>query len=164
MRRLPVLAALAVASAAGAETPDAPLGAGDPLPTLELEDQHGEAGRLDASAALVLFSRDMEGGGVIKEALARDGAAFLERNGGVYVADVSRMPGIVRSLMAKPAMRRRPYRMLLDEDGGPTAAFPTRSGHATLLFVDAGQIARVEFVASPAALRAAVESEPEAED
>ncbi len=133
---------------------------GSVLPALELPDQHGELHALDASLRLVLFSRDMDGGGVIREALREDGAALLERERAAYVADVSRMPGLVRRLIAKPRMRKRPYRMLLDEAGEATADFPSDAGRPTLLFLDALRVVRIEKPATAAELRAALEDPP----
>ncbi len=138
-----------LAPAAGAE----PYGVGDVLPALSLEDQHGEAHTLDASVRVVLFSRDMDGGKVIQAALADNGAALLERHAGAYLADVSRMPGLVRRLIAKPRMRKRPYLMWLDEEGEATADFPSREGLPTLLFLEDLRVLRVEHPETPEALR-----------
>jgi len=145
--------ALGVAAPAGGE----PYIVGSVLPALSLEDQHGETRTLDASLRVVLFSRDMDGGGVVKQALADDGPDFLERNGATYVADVSAMPGLVLRLMARPAMRRRPYPMLLDEQGDATADFPSQKGKATLLFLERSKVVGVATVGTPDELREALE-------
>lgn len=138
-----------LAPAAAAE----PYGVGDVLPELSLEDQYGQTHALDASVRVVLFSRDMDGGKVIQAALAEDGAALLERYAGAYVADVSRMPGLVRRLIAKPRMRKRPYLMWLDEKGDATADFPSREGLPTLLFLQDLRVLRIEHPETPEALR-----------
>ena len=138
-----LLTVLAAAGAAAAEAADAAHGVDSVLPGFSLPDQHGEVRSLDGKVKLLLFSRDMEGGKLIQQALERADAAFLSDRGAVYVSDVSRMPAFVRRFIAKPRMRRRPYPMLLDEDGAATARFPSREGHATLLFLDALRITRV---------------------
>lgn len=139
----------------------APAAAGGPtlvpaqLAPFSLPDQHGETRAVDASVRLVVLSRDMDGGSVVREALAKQGggaAAFLAAHGAVYVADVSRMPGLVRSLIALPRMRSRPYPVLLDEDGKATAALPSEEGRATVLWLDALHPQRVDFAATPEAL------------
>jgi hypothetical protein len=137
-----------IATAAGAE----PYQVGSVLPPLELPDPHGEAHALDASTRVILFSRDMDGGGVIQDALAADGAALLERQHAVYIADVSRMPGLVRRWIAKPRMRARPYRMLIDEEGEATADFPSLPERPTLLFLESRRVVRIEHPATPAEL------------
>lgn len=156
MRRLLWLAAAClVAGAAAAE----PLGEGDAFPEIALANQHGELRRVDAEVRVVLFSRDMDGGAVVRTALDRD-PALLERHAAVYVSDVSRMPALVRGLIAKPRMRRRPYPVLLDEEGDATAALPSREGRPTVLLLEAGRIRRVAYPETPEALVALLTGVP----
>ena len=67
------------------------------------------------------------------------------------------MPGLVLRLMARPAMRRRPYPMLLDEQGDATANFPSQKGKATLLFVERSKVVRITYIGTADALRGALE-------
>jgi len=157
-RQIPLLlAALLLTASAAAQT----LAVGSAFPALGLEDQHGTRHAIDASVRAVLFSRDMDGGGVIRKALdaplEKDALAFLARHGAVCVADVSRMPGLIRRAIARPRLRRRPYPLLLDEEGPATAALPSAEGKATLIRLDALRIVAVEHYDSPEALRAALE-------
>jgi hypothetical protein len=147
-----LLVLLLVAARAGGE----PLAAGSTLPPLTLPDQHGTAHAIDESVRLVLFTRDMKGGGVVKEALQADGRGFLERHHALYVSDVSRMPGLIRSAIAKPRLRSRGYPILLDEAGTATADLPAAEGKATLLFLEKLRVTRVEQVGSVEELRGAV--------
>lgn len=151
--RVPAIVALLAAGLAAAAAAD-PLGVGAALPELRLPDQHGQERSVPADVRVVLFSRDMKGGGAIRELLAKDGAAFLAQHAAVYVADVSRMPGVIRAAIAKPRMRRRSYPVLLDEAGAATAPLPSASGKATAIFVEQGRITRVEHVDTVEALRA----------
>jgi hypothetical protein len=76
---------------------------------------------------VLLLTRDMDAGGFVREALAEDGAACLDRAGAVYVADVHRVPGVIRRIVAIPRMRTRPYPVLLDtERRRPLASRPAR--------------------------------------
>ena len=137
-----------LAPVAGAE----PYGVGSELPALSLQDQHGDSHTLDGSVRVVLFSRDMDAGKVIQQALSQDGQALLDAHSAVYVADVSRMPGLVRRLIAKPRMRKRPYLMWLDEEGDATADLPSEEGLPTLLLLEDRRILRIEYPATPEAL------------
>jgi hypothetical protein len=147
-----LLVLLLVAARAGAE----PLAVGSTLPPRTLPDQHGTEHAIDESVRLVLFTRDMKGGGVVKEALQADGRSFLERHHALYVSDVSRMPGLIRSAIAKPRLRSRGYPILLDEAGTATADLPAAEGKATLLFLEKLHVTRVEQVGSVEELRGAV--------
>ena len=149
------LLVVALGAAAWATT----LAPGMALPPLTLTDQHDVAATVGAETRVLLFTRDMDAGDVAKEALAEH-AALLEAAHAVYVADISRMPSLVAKLFALPAMRKRPYRMLLDRDGTATADFPARAGEVTLLRLHDGTIERVDYAASAEAVRAALAPAP----
>ncbi len=132
------------------------LGPGTKLPTISLNDQHNEPGQIDTTTSTVLFTRDMDASKVAKEALAENGEQLLDKAGAVYVADIARMPGFVTRFFAVPAMRKRPYRMLLDREGNATTSFPTEEGHVTLIRLEGLTIRRVEHLDSAWALRRAL--------
>jgi hypothetical protein len=104
----------------------------------------------------VLLTRDMDAGGFVRAALAEEGAAKLARAGAVYVADVHRMPAPIRRLFSLPRMRERPYRVLLDTDGEPTAALPSESGKATWIRLDGLRVVELRFLATAADVAAAL--------
>jgi hypothetical protein len=133
-----------------------PLAVGDTLEAIELTDQHGELRRIDASRRAVVFTRDMEAGEVLKQALATDGAALLERSGAAYVADVSGMPALVLRIFALRKLRQRPYPMLLDRDGSKTARLPAQPGKVSVIVLEALQVKAVRFLGSADEVRAAL--------
>ena len=118
------------------------------LAPIALEDQHGEPGGVDAATRGVLLSRDMDGGGLVREALATDGAVQLERAGAVYIADVHAMPSLIRRFVALPRMRERPYRVLLDTEGASTSGLPSEAGKATWLRLEGLRVVEIRFLTS----------------
>jgi hypothetical protein len=140
--------AAAVTGAAASNADTEIVAVGGMLAPIALEDQHGQLGGVDASTRAVLLTRDMDAGSFVREALAMEGAAKLERAGAVYVADVHRMPAPIRRLISLPRMRERPYRVLLDTDGGPTAALPFEDGKVTWLLLSGLRVVEVRFLAS----------------
>ncbi len=128
---------------------------GSRLERVTLADQFDQEWTLDAGVDVVLFARDMAGGGLIKEVLAEHPEA-LAANRGVYVADISGMPGLIARMSAIPKMRERPYPTLLDRDGTATRAFPAKDGQATILRLSALVVSEVRFVDSTEDLRAAL--------
>jgi hypothetical protein len=157
-RRLFVLAvslsALLVANAASAQH----YAVGDAIEPFTLEDQHGESRSVDASVKVILFSRNMEGGDLLKQGLSGVDPGYLKGKQAVYVADISRMPGLIATMFAIPAMRDRPYSMLLDRDGKTTARLPDAKGQATLLFLDRLTVQRIVPVTEAPAVRRELES------
>jgi hypothetical protein len=124
------------------------------MPEIRLMDQHDVEATIGADARFVLVTRDMDSGNLVKEALAENGAATLAAAHAVYVSDISRMPGVVTTLFALPAMRKRSYRVLLDRDGKATADIPNEEGKITALEIADGAIARIHFVTTVEGLRA----------
>lgn len=153
---LSLLAALSLAApAAGAE--ERPWQAGERLVPFELADQHGEAGRVDESVRLLLFTADMDAGDLVKAALEADPALQdLAAHGAVWVSDIHRMPAVITRLFALPSMRRRPYRMLLDRDPGPSVRIPREEGKVSLLVLDGLTLQSVAFADTPGAIAAAL--------
>jgi hypothetical protein len=113
-----------------------PYAVGSTLPAIELPDQHGVARTIDGSVRALVFSRDMKAGDVVKAAVEKAGADLFDRNGAVYVVDVKGMPALIRTLFALPAMRRRPYRLLVDDEGAKTADIPGGATFPTVLVLD----------------------------
>ena len=127
------------------------------VPELELPDQHGESHKLDASVRALVFSRDMTAGQIVKDAVEKAGPTLFERNKSVYVVDLAGMSAFVRRWFALPGLRRKPYRILVDEDGTRTAEFPAVEGRPTVLLLDELRVSRVEQPASADALLAILE-------
>lgn len=163
--RTSTMALLLSAALAGAALAE-PLAPGATMPALTLADQHDQAGSIDRDTRLVLFTSDMDASDHAKEALADEGAARLAAAHAVWVANISRMPGIITRLFALPSLRKRPYRMLLDRDGKATADIPATSGKVTLIHLDDLRIERIDYADSAAgvnaALRAAAAGEAQA--
>jgi hypothetical protein len=149
-----VAACVVLGAAAHAQEPDAPR----TVAAFALEDQHGELRRIDESARGILLSRDMTGGDFVKTALAEDGLHRLETAGVRYVADVSRMPSLIRKTFAEPAMRKRPYPILLDRDGAATKDLPRADERAVLVVLDRLAVVRVDELDSAGAVRAALDA------
>ena len=152
------IALLLVASVALAESDAAkPYEVGSVLPRIELADQHGEARTIDESVRAIVFNRDMKAGDVVRAAVAKTGPDLFDRNSAVYVVDVKGMPSIIRTLFAMPAMRRRPYRMLVDTDGVKTADFPGGATYPTVLVLDKLRVTSLSYPTNAEELIAALQ-------
>ena len=149
-----VLSVLLIAGAAFAQ----PYAVGDAVEPFTLEDQHGKRHTVDESVKVILFSRDMEGGDFLKQGLADVQPDYLTGKQAVYVANISAMPRLVARMFAIPAMRDRPYSMLLDRDGKATERLPGKEGEATLIFLDRLVVQRIVNVAEAPAVRKELES------
>jgi len=61
---------------------------------------------------------------------------------------VKGMPSLIRTLFAMPAMRRRPYRLLVDTEGAKTADFPGGTTYPTVLVLDKLRVTSVAYPTS----------------
>lgn len=151
MRAMVVAMALVLAVSAGAAWNE-----GETIRQFSLQDQHGRPADVDDGVRLLLVSRDMKGGGFVKEALAEVDQAFLDARRAVYVADISGMPAVVSRLFAVPAMRKRGYRVLLDRDGSATRELATPEGKVAIVTLDRLRVVRVAHATSPREVRDAL--------
>ncbi|HVO23493.1 MAG TPA: FAD/FMN-containing dehydrogenase [Candidatus Margulisiibacteriota bacterium] len=152
--RIAALAVLLALSCAAALSTAAPLAVGMRMPSITLADQHGVAGSVRPDTRCIVFSRDMDAAKIVKEALADDAAALIPGAAAVIVSDISGMPSLVTKLFALPALRKRPYSILLDRDGKATADIPAVSGKVTVLYLRGLTVERIEYVDSADTLRA----------
>lgn len=144
---------LATAHVAAAE----PYEVGDAIRAMRLTTQFDEEVEVGAATRLVLITHDMGAGDVAKAVLAAQTADTLAARGAVYVADISRMPGLVSRLIAIPRMRRRSYPVLLDRTGETGRLFPAMAGAVTAVWLENGRITRLEQLVSEEGVRAALE-------
>jgi hypothetical protein len=145
-------------AASGAASSVAPtvLAVGDALPALALRDQHEADVRIDPAIRVLLYTRDMGGGGLVKAALAEGGKDALAVAGAVYVSDVSGMPRLVLRAFALPSLRQRPYPVALDLSGEVTRSLPFAEGKVTVLSLDAGKVVAIVFASTSAEVTAAL--------
>lgn len=154
--RLVAFAVLATFGVAGSAALAATLVVGSDLPAITLTDQHDVKATVGPEVRIVVLTRDMAAGDVVKEGFAGMDQAALDLRGVVYVADIGGMPSLVASMFAIPKMRDRSYRILLDRDGSATRDFPYAEGLPTVLFVESGKVTRIVQPANGEELRHAL--------
>ncbi|MGL5359502.1 MAG: hypothetical protein ACRDBI_07275, partial [Shewanella sp.] len=97
--------------------------AGDALKPIALLDQHDKAVNVTDETRVLLFSRSMKGGDIIKDTLkSLRGEQVPEQI--VYVADISGMPSLFAKFVAVPQMQDLPIAIGLDREGEVSRALP----------------------------------------
>lgn len=149
------LAALGLPSLAVA----APLAVGDTLPQLQFDNQHGKAEAFPGTdTRVVLFSIEKAPSDEINAYLSDIGVEAMRKQGIVFLADISGMPGFVTQSFALPKMRKRPYSILLASKADQAAFMPHQKDAVTVLTVHQGKITHMAFVQNAAGIKAAVGS------
>lgn len=131
---------------------------GERLAPWTLLDQYEKPYSFDDRLQVLLVARSMAGGELVKAALKGSSGGYLEARRAVFVADISRMPSLVASLFAIPAMRGYTYRVLLDRESRVTSRYPGDESRVLWLRLDRGRLMERKEFGDAAALRAALES------
>lgn len=131
---------------------------GERLAPWTLLDQYEQPYSLDDGLQVLLVARSMEGGKLVNAALEGQPKGYLEARHAVFVADISRMPALVSSLFAVPAMRDYNYRVLLDRESRVVSRYPGDESRVLWLRLEQGRLLEQREFGDAAALRAALES------
>ena len=151
MKALVFILSLLVFSSAQATT----ITVGDSLQEVEFQDQHGNALGVTDNTRVVLFSRGMKGGDIIKEALELL-PVDKQPKALVYVADISGMPSLIAKFVAIPQMQELPFNIALDREGEPTKLWPGDKETATVIHLQKFKIISVTQVETSDALLKAI--------
>lgn len=130
---------------------------GERLLPWTLLDQFDKAYTLDQQARILLVARNMTGAKLLKAALEEKPKGFLEARQAVFVADVSRMPAVISTLFAVPAMRDYNYRVLLDSQSRVASRYPAAEDQVLWLDLERGVLRDSRTFTDAQALRQALE-------
>ena len=133
------------------------LSIGTRMPAFTLKDQHGKEREVNEQVRLLLFCREKKGNDIVGDALKGTDAVYLSQHQTVFVADTSGMPRLIARFAALPALRKKPYLVLLDPGPSITKDFPSEKDKVTLLFLNNLIIYAIEFVDDPADVRKGIE-------
>lgn len=131
-------------------------GIGQTLSPLQLKDQFGNEHVVTISTRRLYFTHDMAGGKLLKAVLGDKGQAILDAQQAMAIADVSGMPSMVRSMMAMPAMKKRSYKIGVDEAGNVSAGLQRQPDQVTVIDLDQFVVQAVHFAADEKSLKALV--------
>lgn len=155
-----VLAARSLAAAwlaLGALTAAAgPVQPGQPLPVLQLRDQHDRDWRVPADTRLLLFAADRKASNLAMAVLGSQPKGFLVARHAVYLADMSRMPGFVTRAFALPALREQAFEVGVSLDESALAGWPRQEGAVALIRLEQGHVTRIDHATTDTQLKAAL--------
>jgi hypothetical protein len=141
-----------------------PFNIGKRIPAFTLKDQYGKEREVNEQVRLILFCREKKGNDIVGEALKKTSADYLSQHHTVFVADTSGMPRLITKFVALPALRKKPYRVLLDPEPSVTKDFPSEKDKVTLLFLENLTIKAIEFVDDPKDITKAMEQKENFKD
>lgn len=154
--RFVFLPLLVAANLAAAEI--APLAAGNPAPSLAAKDQFDKLIAVDAQTQLLLFSNSMDASKLVTEAMNATAPICQKSDAIRYFADIAKMPGLIAKTFAVPKMRERPFRIGLIWESETAAAIPRQEKQVTVIAIENGSVARIQFAADKQAIEQAIAS------
>ncbi len=161
LRSMTVVLALFVGAAISMVSPAAKavsVEPGQPLPSLQIKDQHDGSWAIDADARLVIFAAGRKASNLALEVLGDQPKGFLATRHAVYLADMSRMPGFITRTFALPSLREQPFKVGVSLEEKTLADWPRQDDALTLIQLDEkGKVSRIGFVTSAAELRKALD-------
>jgi len=131
---------------------------GERLAPWTLLDQHDVPYTLNDRTRILLVARDMAGAKLVNAALEGKPKGYLEERQAVFLADISRMPGVIASLFALPKMRDYNYRILLDRDARIAPRYPAGEGEVLWLQLEDGRLLEQRVFREAEALKTALET------
>jgi hypothetical protein len=120
---------------------------GDAFVPFTTKDQHEKDYVFAPGPRLVIVSFEMAEGKAANAFFAEKGAAFLDEQKAVFVANIYGMPAVGR-FFALPKMKRYPHRILLADAETFLERYPREENKLTVLRLDpAGAVTGIEFIA-----------------
>ncbi|HEY1028019.1 MAG TPA: FAD/FMN-containing dehydrogenase [Pseudomonas sp.] len=131
---------------------------GERLAPWTLLDQHDAPYTLNDETRILLVARDMDGARLVDAALEGKPKGYLEQRQAVFLADISRMPGVIATLFALPKMRDYSYRIILDRDARIAPRYPAGEGDVLWLQLEDGRLLEQKTFKTAEVLRRALDS------
>lgn len=113
---------------------------GERLAPWTLQDQFDVPYTLNEETRILLVARDMDGAKLVNTALEGKSEGYLDERQAVFLADISRIPGVIASLFALPKMRDYNYRILLDRDARIAPRYLAGEGEVLWLQLEDGRL------------------------
>jgi hypothetical protein len=132
-----------------------PKDSNQPVVKWTLLDQNDKAYTLDDSAQVLLIARSMSAAELLDAAMEGQPEGYLEARHIVYVADIEKMPSLVK-IVAVPAMRSAKYRIMLDQDGRVASRYGGDRDTVQWLALNNGAVASEQRFADAEKLKQAI--------
>ena len=126
------------------------------MPMLVVKDQHDQAWRIAADTRLVLFASGRKASNLAMEVLGQQPKGFLGMRQALYLADMSKMPGFITRTFALPSLREQPFAVGVVLDEKLLADWPRKEDAVTLIRLENGRVAVIDYATSATTLHQAL--------
>ncbi|MCT7483886.1 hypothetical protein [Aliarcobacter cryaerophilus] len=116
---------------------------------IKIKDQFDKVHTLNSDVKTILFASDKSTSDMLRDYLLplSEKENILEKNGAVYVADISGMPSLISKFIALPKMKKYPFSVLLLDDTNKDN-FVKEDGKIIVYSIVDGKITNIEKISS----------------
>lgn len=116
---------------------------------IKIKDQFDKVHTLNSDVRTILFASDKGTSDMLRDYLLplSEKENILEKNGAVYVADISGMPSLISKFIALPKMKKYPFSILLLDDSNKDN-FVKEDGKIIVYSVVDGKITNIGKISS----------------
>lgn len=131
---------------------------GERLAPWTLLDQFDQPYSLNDELQVLLVARSMAGAKLLAAALDQQPKGYLESRKVVFLADISRMPSVIATAFAVPAMRDYNYRVMLDRSARIAPRYPVENDAVLWLQLQGGRVQAQQTFTRASTLHDALEA------
>ena len=133
-----------------------PVQVGQPLPALQIKNQHDQDWRVTPDTQLLMFAAGRKASSLMQVVLTPQPKGFLAERRAAYLADMSKMPQFITRTFALPSLREQVHEVGVSLDGKTLADWPRQPDSVTLIRLDQGRVVSLDHASTEAQLRAAL--------
>lgn len=129
------------------------------LNATEFQDANEQALSLNAQTKWVLLTSEKAAGKLVKESLNALNMTDLAAKNGLYVADVSAMPGFITKMVAIPKMKDYAFKVAVVMEDELVEGWPKQEDKVTAMTLNNLNVESVEYFDSQEALQAWIQNQ-----
>ncbi len=116
---------------------------------IKIKDQFEKEHVIGTNVKTILFASDKKTSDMLRDYLLpiSEKENVLEKNGAVYVADISGMPSLISKFIALPKMKKYPFSILLLDDTNK-ANFTKEDGKIIVYSLEAGKVVKIDKIST----------------
>ena len=131
---------------------------GKDLSHITLNDQFGTAHQIEPNTKTVVFAFSKDTAHLCNDYFSAHNPTFLANKNAVFIADISAVPSLIRTMFVQPGLKDLTHRVLLIEDDATSADFKTAANAESVVIahLKAGVIQDITLISTKEELAGAL--------